>query len=149
MNAAFLSTRSSSPKFPHLRNSHSGGNNFRSKAANARFQFRSVSQILNVILGQRLNHSVGRLFTKRNFTVLMHHYLFSGIIIFPLPRINCFSQSILRAWSKCLTGSIRLLLRLQYPSRHYFLNVRRILNFLPLILGASAKHQIEVTYAAL
>ena len=36
-NAALLSTSSSSPKFSHLRNSHGGGNYFRSKAANARF----------------------------------------------------------------------------------------------------------------
>ena len=36
-NAALLSTISSLPKFSHLRNSHGGGNNFRSKAASARF----------------------------------------------------------------------------------------------------------------
>ena len=36
-NAALLSTSSSSPKFSHLRNSHGGGNYFRSKAANAGF----------------------------------------------------------------------------------------------------------------
>ena len=65
---------------------------------NRRNQFRSESQILNVILDQKLNHSVvGRLFTKRNFTVQAHHCLFSGITTYPLPRINCFSQSILRA----------------------------------------------------
>ena len=115
-----------------------------------RNQFRSVSPILNVMLGLRLNQSVvGRLFTLRNFTVPIHHYLFSGIITYPLPRINCFSHSILRAWSKYLTGNIRLLLRLQCPSRHYLLNVRPLLNFLPLILGAYAKHQIAVTYAAI
>ena len=115
-----------------------------------RNQFRSESRILNVILGQRLNHSVvGRLFTKQNFTVQAHHYLFSGITTYPLPRINCFFQSSLCACSKYLTGSIRLLQHLQCPSRHYFLSVRPILNFLPVILRACAKHQIAVTYAAL
>ena len=60
-NAALLATSSSLPKLSHLRDSHGGGNYFHSKAANARFyrrnQFRSESQILNLILGQRLNRS--------------------------------------------------------------------------------------------
>ena len=117
---------------------------------NRRNQFHSESQILNLIMGQRPNHSVvGPLFRKRNFTTQAHRYLFSGTIIYPLPRIKCFSQSNLRIQRKFSTESIRLLQHLQYPSRHYLLNGHPILNFLPGILGACAKHQIAVTYAAL
>jgi hypothetical protein len=100
-NVALLPASSSLPKFSHLRNFHGEKKIFVLKRQIQHFyhrnQFRSESQILNLIMGQRSNHLVvGRLFRKRNFTTQAHRFLFGGIIIYPLPRIKCFSQSNLR-----------------------------------------------------
>jgi len=151
-NAALLATSSSLPKLSHLRDSQGGGNNFRSKAASALFlSAKSVSfgkSNLEFDHGSKAEPLSGGSpvqeakfhDTGASLPIQWNNHLSSAENKVLLSQQSSYITQVLdgkHSSPAAFTVSQSPLFSERHP----------ILNFLPGILGACAKHQFAVTYA--